>query len=144
MALPDPQLGLVISYSFLWYDEHRAGIEEGRKDRPCVVVLSIRVDDSGDTMVRVAPMTHSPPRDAEAAIEIPAAVKRHLGLDDARSWVILDEYNEFAWPGYDLRPIPRSGNRIAYGFLPPRLFEVIRTRATTLWLRGKSKPTPRN
>jgi hypothetical protein len=144
MELPDPQLGLVISYSFLWYDEHRKGIDEGRKDRPCVIVVSTRVDESGDTIVRVAPVTHSPPSDPNLAIEIPAAVKRHLGLDDARSWVILNEYNEFTWPGYDLRPIPRSANRIDYGFLPPRLFAELRSKAVALWRSGHRKPTPRD
>jgi len=34
MALPDPQPGLVISYSYLWHHEHRAGREEGLKSRP--------------------------------------------------------------------------------------------------------------
>ncbi len=29
MALPDPQLGLVISYSYLWHHEHHAGRDGG-------------------------------------------------------------------------------------------------------------------
>jgi hypothetical protein len=40
MPLPAPQRGLVISYAYLWHHEHRAGLEEGRKDRPCVIVLA--------------------------------------------------------------------------------------------------------
>jgi hypothetical protein len=34
MAFPEPQLGLVISYAYLWHHEHRAGRDEGAKDRP--------------------------------------------------------------------------------------------------------------
>jgi hypothetical protein len=106
MALPEPQPGLVISYSFLWSHEHRSGIEEGRKDRPCVIVLSVAVGESGETLVRVAPITHGVPENPALSVELPSAVKRNLGLDTERSWVILDEYNEFVWPGFDLRPIP--------------------------------------
>jgi len=40
MAIPPPRPGLVISYSFLWNDEHRKGREEGTKNHPCVIVLS--------------------------------------------------------------------------------------------------------
>jgi hypothetical protein len=51
-------------------------------------------------------MTHTPTEEARS-IAIPPKVKRHLGLDDA-SWIVLDEANEFFWPGFDLRPIARS------------------------------------
>ena len=45
-----------------------------------------------------------------------------------RPWAILDEFNVFAWPGYDLRPIREKPGRVDYGFLPPRLFnEMIET-----------------
>ena len=73
----------------------------------------------------MAPITHSPPHDPRVAIEIPTRVKRHLGLDSERSWVILDELNVFRWPGYDLRPIPDKDGRYDYGLLPPKFFESI-------------------
>jgi hypothetical protein len=38
-------------------------------------------------IVTVLPITHSPPADPASAIEMPAPVKRHLGLDDDRSWI---------------------------------------------------------
>jgi len=65
------------------------------------------------------------PRDLNVAVEIPARVKDHLGLDDERSWVILNELNVFTWPGFDLRPIRRGDTRIDYGFLPPKLFDKL-------------------
>ena len=43
------------------------------------------------------------PGDPATAVEIPMPIKRHLGLDDDRSWIVVDEGNEFLWPGYDLR-----------------------------------------
>lgn len=144
MALPDPQLGLVISYNYLWRDEHDAGRDEGSKSRPCVIVLALENRADGSILARVVPVTHSPPRVTEAALEVPPAVKRHLGLDDARSWVILDEVNEFVWPGFDLRPIPPSRDRFAYGFLPPRLFDQLMARLATVWRAGQGRATPRD
>jgi hypothetical protein len=144
MALPDPQPGLVISYSYLWHHEHRAGREEGLKSRPCVIVLAIDQWDDGGTLVRVVPVTHSPPTDPAVAIELPQRVKQHLGLDADRSWVVVDEVNDFVWPGYDLRPIPGAPHRIDYGFLPPRLFRSIVTRARDLWRQGHGKAAIRD
>jgi hypothetical protein len=144
MALPDPRLGLVISYNYLWHHEHQVGRDEGTKSRPCVIVLAIESQADGTTMVRVAPVTHGQPGTSETAMEIPTAVKRHLGLDEARSWVILDEVNEFAWPGFDLRPIPPSRNRFAYGFLPPRLFEQLMMRIARIWTAGQVKSSSRD
>ncbi len=65
MALPEPEPGLVISYSYLWHDQHRAGAEEGRKARPCAIVVAT-VDEDGDTKVYAAPITHSQPDDPHA------------------------------------------------------------------------------
>jgi hypothetical protein len=144
MSIPSPQPGLVISYSFLWNAEHRKGRDEGAKDRPCVIVLSTFNAADGKTMVRVAPITHTPPVEPGMAIEIPAPVKRHLGLDDQRSWVMLDEMNTFAWPGFDLRPINRQSDRFDYGFLPPRLFADLVAHVRTVWRDGHGKSTPRD
>jgi len=108
LPLPEPVPGLVIRYSYLWSDEHELGREEGRKDRPCAIVLTAEERD-GARPVTVLPITHSPPADDHLAVEIPIEVKRRLGLDDARSWVILSEANRFDWPGPDLRPAPHGG-----------------------------------
>ncbi len=42
-------------------------------------------------MVRVLPITHTPPANPADAIEIPAAVKNRLRLDHERSWIVLTE-----------------------------------------------------
>ncbi|MFZ1962214.1 MAG: hypothetical protein WAU78_01870 [Roseiarcus sp.] len=87
MAIPTPEPGLVISYAYVWDHEAQSGQEEGRKDRPCVIALAVERRQVGETLVTVLPVTHRPPKDTAAAVEIPRAVKRHLGLDDQRSWV---------------------------------------------------------
>lgn len=45
-------------------------------------------------------------------------------MDHLRSWILVNEGNEFDWPGYDLRKIPGS-DRYDYGFLPPRFFSSV-------------------
>ncbi len=128
MSLPRPEPGLVIPYGYLWRYEYRKGQEEGRKTRPCVIVLTAQSQTDGSIRVTVAPVTHTPPDHADRGIEIPQNVKRALKLDDARSWVVLDEVNQFTWPGYDIRPVAGTKNRFSYGFIPPKLFDGIVSR----------------
>ena len=124
MSIPTPEPGLIISYAYVWDHEAQAGQEEGLKDRPCVIALAVERQSDGETLVTVLPVTHTPPQVAAAAVEIPHAVKRHLGLDDQRSWVIVSEGDQFVWPGYDLRK-RRDSDRFEFGFLPPRLFNDV-------------------
>jgi mRNA-degrading endonuclease toxin of MazEF toxin-antitoxin module len=119
LPVPIPERGPVLSYSYLWQSEHEHGLEEGKKDRPCVVILTVEIQ-AGRHLVTVAPITHSAPPSAGAGIEIPAATKRRLGLDEARSWIVVSEGNRLVWPGPDIRPI--APDRFDYGFLPPALF----------------------
>jgi hypothetical protein len=126
MSIPAPKPGLVIRYSFLWSDERAHGATEGSKDRPCAIVVAVSNHPSGDIMTVVAPITHQPPDDPAASIEIPAQTCKSLGLDYGRNWLRLDELNRFAWPGYDLRSIPGRPGRFAYGMLPPGLFQQLR------------------
>jgi hypothetical protein len=142
VPIPAPEPGLVISYSYLWHREHEAGREEGRKDRPSVIVLAVERPANDATIVVVLPITHAAPADPAAAVEIPAAVKHHLGLDDERSWIVVAEGNEFDWPGYDLRKIGR-GDRYDYGVLPPRFFKQV-VEAFAAWHRAhKARLTSR-
>jgi hypothetical protein len=142
MPIPNPEPGLVISYAYLWHHEHRVGREEGQKDRPSVIVLAIEREADGAIIVTVLPITHGPPADPASSIEIPLPVKRHLGLDDDRSWVVVDEGNEFLWPGYDLRKLPH-GDRHDYGFLPPRFFNQVLEAFVACYEAGKRRITPR-
>jgi hypothetical protein len=127
----------VIKYSYLWRSEAKLGRTEGRKDRPCAIVLAVK-SVAGKTVAVVAPVTHSPSLAADGAIELPASTKARLGLDHARSWIITNDLNYFTWPGPDIRPID-SMRGIAYGYLPAaltkRLVESVREQIRT----GKEK-----
>lgn len=128
MPLPKPVPGLVIRYSFLWSHEAKAGSEEGSKDRPCAVLLTTTTK-GGEQIVTVLPVTHTSPADEHLAVEIPAGTKARLGLDDAQSWIVLDEANRFQWPGPDLRPVPGDKDaNVAYGLLPAGLYDLVRTK----------------
>jgi hypothetical protein len=125
MTWPLPEPGMVIRYAYLWKEEAIAGRDESRKDRPCAIVLVTRLEE-GDRKVLVVPVTHTPPRIGDSAVEIPLQVKQRLGLDSERSWVVLTELNEFVWPGPDIRPIGKTGSPV-YGFLPNIFFRHLIT-----------------
>jgi hypothetical protein len=126
--LPAPRPGLVIGYSYLWASEHGRGAEEGAKNRPCALVAAQQAGE-GLVVVTVLPITHARPVRAEDGVEIPPSLKRHLGLDDLPSWIIVTETNDFVWPGVDLSPVPgASPKRFDYGILPPRFFAHVKER----------------
>lgn len=127
MSFPEPHPGLVIRYAYLWKREYDDGREEGSKDRPCAIVLSI-VNEDNEQEVLVLPITHALPKHPDA-VEIPIPTKQRLGLDAERSWIVISEVNEFVWPGPDLRPVPgRDESTIVYGALPPKFFAYVRDR----------------
>jgi len=96
---------------------------------------------SGATIVTVLPVTRRAPDNPAAATEIPPTVKHKLGLDAQRSWVVISEGNKFVWP--DLRKVPGSPPRYAYGFLPPRFFNNV-LKAFGAWRKaGKGRLTGR-
>ena len=145
MSLPKPLPGLVVRYSYLWADDAAAGHDEGDKDRPAAVVLAVDQSGSSETRVYVLAITHTTPGARTEAIEIPPAVCRAAGLDAARSWVVLSEFNEFVWPGFDLANIPgRTPRTMAYGFLTPGFFSSLRDRWLALDAAGRSKAVPRD
>jgi hypothetical protein len=125
VPLPKPEPGLVISYAYLWADRAGQGHEEAEKSRPCAIILST-ADAAGATTVMALPITHAPPRPANAGIEIPAVTRKRLGLDEAPCWIMVSEFNRFIWPGPDLRPVPGSTDTFAYGLLPPRFCRMVR------------------
>lgn len=143
MAFPSPVPGLVIRYSYLWTHEHARGQEEGVKDRPCAIVLVVR-DEDGSPRVTVLPVTHTPPADPALAVELPLGTKRRLGLDDARSWIVLSEANRFLWPGPDLRPAAAGdAASVAYGLLPHALFEEVRRKFLMALRTHATRTVPR-
>jgi hypothetical protein len=139
---PEPVSGLVIRYDYLWMGEAKRGRQEGSKDRPCAIVVAHRIDDMGNQAVLLAAITHSPPQNPKAAIEIPPKVKRHLGLDEDRSWIILSELNSARWDDPGIVPVSRA--RWDYGFLPGKLAQMVVERVREFQQGGKLKITDRD
>lgn len=128
MTWPAPQVGQIIRYAYLWKREADAGLEEGQKDRPAVIVVAQR-RDGDDIRVVVAPVTHAPPSDSNDALEIPRATCRRVGLDGERQWIVVSELNSFLWPGPDLRPSPGLGPAsVIMGLLPANLSAILNER----------------
>jgi hypothetical protein len=146
VAFPDPQPGLVIRYAYLWRSEAERGREEGGKDRPCAVVLATKRGPDNKTTVVVAQITHSPPQDPKAAVEIPAALKARLGIDDARSWIVTNDLNYFLWPGSDVRPVnPRKPEQgIAYGYLSQHITQRLISEVRDRMREGQTKAVVRD
>jgi hypothetical protein len=144
MSLPVPRAGLVIRYSFLWSHEVRKGATEGRKDRPAAIVVATRKGQDGDVHVIVAPITHEPPEDPAASIEIPIDTVKALGLDGDRQWIRLDELNRFTWPGFDLRPVPGGAGAYDYGLMPEDLYARMKVGILERQGTCNAKITPRD
>lgn len=75
------------------------------------------------------------------AIEMPANVKRDLGLDRERSWIMTNEINSFRWPGPDVRVL-EDGTPF-YGAVPDWLFLRVREGVEVWAERGKIQVTRR-
>ena len=133
--IPRAEPGLVVHFNFLWRAEFERGQQEARYPRPCAIVLSYRRGADGMLMVTLVPITHTAPGRDDVAIELPSGVKRHLGLDELRSWVVLDQVNETPWPGFDLHP--NANGEYVYGFIPPNLFQRIRNRMIEVIKEGR-------
>lgn len=130
----------MLCFAYLWAREAATGQEEGLKDRPVVVVLATQ--ETGDRLgVLVAPVTHSPPDDSATAIEMPANVKRDLGLDRERSWIMTNEINSFRWPGPDVRVL--DDGTPFYGAVPDWLFLRVRESVGAWAGRGEMRVTRR-
>jgi hypothetical protein len=78
-----------------------------------------------------------------AAIEIPAIVKRGLGLDADRSWIVLSEWNEFTWPGPDLRPVASGNSPFDYGSFSRGFFARVRDEFVAAVGAGQAKRVAR-
>ena len=118
-----PPPGSVLRYAYLWADENAAGREEGRKDRPAVVLVTV-VRAAGDVQILGLAVSHRAPRQPHEAVLFPLQEKRRLGLDDAPAWIVTSEGNSFQWPGPDIRPIP-GRTSFVYGQISPALLRRV-------------------
>ena len=125
----------------MWAREAERGQDEGLKDRPAVVVIA-RIVRETQTEITVAPVTHSMPDAPQDAVEIPARVKRQLGLDNERSWIVTSELNRFVWPGPDIRIAPGRDTPV-YDAIPELLFDKLRIAVNRHVAAGRLKVTKR-
>lgn len=126
MPLPEPKPGLVIRYDYLWSDEAATGREQGKERPACLVAASEPA--LRPRFVVILPITHTPPDAGTVGVEIPARVAQALGLDEARGWVVVSEYNVDLWPNGGLAPLPGRPGVFSYGFIPPRLFARVKAK----------------
>lgn len=136
------KVGYIFRYSYLWHRQFVRGRHEGDKDRPCLVLALVKIDDLGNPVVRVLPITHSPPTNPADAVEIPHTVKARLKLDEERSWIVLTESNRFIWPGPDVRPA-NSGDGYL-GPLPPTFFRQVKSQFVALVKAAAHQAVPRS
>lgn len=105
-----PKAGDVLRYPYLWARQAGAGETEGRKLRPCAVVLAT-TNQTGRTFLRLCAVTTQQPRQDTLAIIVPDTEKRRAGLDvDIPLWVIIDEHNVDVFElSYYIEPQSRMG-----------------------------------
>ena len=131
MRLPVPEIGRVVHYGFIWAGSDRGAPPDAAKSRPCLIadVEEVSEPDAGGRRVRrvtYLPISHTPPRKGEEAIEVPPRVAQHLGLTREKSYIYVSYAVEDDWP-FDLEPKPGSAE-CDHGLVPPRLFEAIAER----------------
>lgn len=126
---------MVIHYDYLWTHEAAVGRDQGKERPACLVAAS----DSAalPRFVVILPITHTPPGKDTVGVEIPTKVRQAIGLDDARSWVIVSEHNVDEWPNGGLAPLPGRRGVFSYGFIPPSLFAQV--KATFLELSQQKR-----
>lgn len=120
-----PRPGLVIHYDFLWKEDERAGKESSDKDHPSAIMMMSKPTPSGDHLVYLCPISHSPPRAGETAVELPPKVSRYLGLDGDRQWLKTHQINQVFWEK-DRIPFGVAKNKAGnweYGEVPKPLAE---------------------
>ena len=89
-----PPQGSVIPYPYLWASQRDEGETEGRKARPVCMVLRIRDPGSDTHHLVLLAISSQPPRDDQAALEIPDTERRRAGLGRyPKAWIVVSEFN---------------------------------------------------
>jgi hypothetical protein len=136
------KVGYIFRYSYLWHHQYPERRHDGDKDRRCLVLALVKIEEDDGAIVRVLPITHSPRTDPGTAVEIPHLVKSRLKLDDERSWIVLTESNRFVWTGPDIRPLDTADGY--HGPLPPALFSQVKRKFVVLAKSARHLVSPRS
>jgi hypothetical protein len=131
MHIPDePPIGNLVAYEYLWLSQENTR-NDGAKAYPVALIFAKKIIASV-TLAYAVGVSHKSPHASEKAIEVPKKLKRHLGLDEDRSWIYTDQLNEFTWPGPDLKPaewlskLPSARNSCIIGALPINWFALVK------------------
>ncbi len=144
MTSRKPEMGDILSYRYLWSREAQRGVQEGSKARPSVVLLATEQDDDPLKVV-LLPITHSEPNNLADAFLIPTDEAKSAGLDEAKNYVSLIEYNQFEWKGYDVESIPRSNPQTEYyGKISKDLLNQLVREVIVRKKRNQLSVVPRN
>jgi len=131
LPLPAPEVGLIVSYEYLWKRQEKAQAVE--KARPCCVILIYLQSEQDDadperseiTRAVYLPISHAQPDEDQKGFELSPHAKKVSGLDTDRQWVVVSECNLDSWP-VDVRQIPGKPGQFHYGYLPPNDFDKIK------------------
>ncbi|MCY1740568.1 hypothetical protein [Ensifer sp. SL37] len=85
--------GDVVRYPYLWRWQDELQREHGEKDRPVCIILALRDEKSLTHMLLLA-ISSKPPREGQAALEIPKLELRRAKLTDHDcGWITVSECN---------------------------------------------------
>jgi hypothetical protein len=142
VSKPEPELGQIIRFDYLWSDEARRGRTEGAKERPCAVIVARQRETDGRQRVLLAPITHSAPATGDPAIELLARFSDVTGLDDGRSWLVLSELNIVDWsdPGI----VPAKPGTWLVGVLPKGIARRAVDMAAAIGRAGRLRTVKRD
>ena len=123
----EPTPGLVIYYDFLWKEESDQGRMDGRKDRPCAIVLRSDLQEDGSCKVLLCPITHAPIAEDETGIQLPLRVARHLGLDEEPQFIKTHQLNQVLWSAQSLPygVVPNKNGEWTCGEIPRALGQAV-------------------
>lgn len=129
MSKPDPQVGLVVRFEYIWQSQDQAS--KGDKRRPCIIILAVAATDDTPAKAMVCPITHSAPRGGDIGLVIADGDKLLMGLDIDDQWVIVSEANLFPWNDAGLVQLANSS--WTYGITPRGLLESVRARYAVVY-----------
>jgi len=145
VSLPNTQLtnmieritsGLIISYPYLWRWQRDEGRENAEKDRPVCLAITLRDPAIEITHLVILPISGSPPRGGQEALEIPSLEIHRAGLSMfKRGWLTISEYN------YDIaeRSFHFDPNQEPRGMFSSQFMDQIRRAIRPLLLAKRGR-----
>ena len=86
--------GHVVAYPYLWKWQADLGRDEAEKERPACLLMVVKDQARNLTHLVILPISGTPPKSDQIALEIPVLELKRAGLAEAkRGWVTVSEYN---------------------------------------------------